>query len=196
MGIRMGSGDSIEFYDDDGDYRGRMLAYGDELRILAVTTGTPIRFIQATDTYVKVEVETYGGAGGILPDGYEEGKLGDEYDARWLYPWELIVGKYIKDSDGTLGSYSLRDDLTDLRRITELKDPETGEFVTGSWGNRVIDAATLPHYIRGKKGWEARVPNRGYISGGKFKGWLISLLKRIDANQQDIQARLTALERR
>lgn len=149
---------------------------------LRADSGSGIDFSSSGVT-VDVTVECDGDDGGLFSDAHDSGGVGSTSIA-----WRRVVGWFVYDKDATLTSFSERRDLTDLRAIKELYHPDTGEPVRGSWGDPLWDSSTLPHYIRSKKTYdteEKRKNNKGFISGGKWKGWTISLLKKLD--EEDVR---------
>ena len=181
------------------------LANGVDTTLRSSTTNIQVSTTQA---FAMLVMETTGAVGGIRPDIWEQGNVGDTS----VYAFNTIAGKYLFDDDGVLGSYSERDDLQDLRSIKELYHPETGEKVRGSWGDPIFDAATIPKYIRSKQGYEkfgeqqydpdldkivtkpGTRPNRGYISNSKWKGWMISLLQKLDGRDREQNVEIEILK--
>ena len=191
-------GNIIQFKDSGAIIQGEInaLAAG-SLRIRSYNSAD-ILFNSANLTYQIIFCEASTSLGGYFPTGYETGTVGGVAGAGGLNPFYAMTAQYMYDTDGNLGSYSEREDLKDLRAIKELYHPDTGEKVRGSWGDPIIDAATIPPYIRSKRGYEVhgitegdpktgktttklvKRPNRGYLSNSKWKGWMISLLQKLD----------------
>ena len=210
------------YLDDDFVISGRVMTESGSLQLFSagnmiIESGVEYIALDGTGGYVRVGVDTRSSTssydeGGIRPGSHEQGFLG-YYDSGSIeLAWRDIYGESIYDDDGSLGSYSEREDLIDLRKISEVLHPETGEKVRNSWGDPILDAGTLPEYIKRKQHIEAHVgterEGRGYIKSARFKGWVISLFKKldeIDTTQDDkllqlfdeliaIKSRLDAIE--
>ena len=136
--------------------------------------------------FIDIECEASTTSGGIessvsgVSGGTEAGRVGEHTSKAF----REIAGRNVWDYDGTLGDYSMRDDLGDLRKIKPLDVLIDGKKIKGSWGDGFWDAATIPKYLKSKQQYEANAgtanEGRAYIKSGSFKGWTISLLQKLD----------------
>lgn len=169
---------------------------------ITIESGVEFMSLDGTGGYCRVRIDTRSSAsaydeGGLRPSSHEEGFLGFFDSGVIELAWRVAYVESMYDDDGNLTAYSEREDLADLRKIEELIHPETGEKVRNSWGDPIFDAGSIPEYIKRKQHIEAHVgterEGRGYIKSGRFKGWVISLFKKLDEIDITQDEKLTPL---
>lgn len=136
--------------------------------------------LQSTTTnFITLFIESNGLAGGVSPDGHEHGSCGILGGA-----WMRAVAEEMIDDDGTLGEYSEREDLVDLRAIKPYLDKSGRKLKKTEHGDPVWNCKTLPSYLKSvedlKRNKGTKKEGDGYINNSAFKGWMISLHQKHD----------------
>lgn len=180
---------NIEFFSSTG-LRGRLIAYDGEMRFW--TNACVLYIKDIVNSSASINIETTGVSGGFFSDGNEEGSVGIYNSA-----WAQMYSKTFKVGSGDYGYYEQRDDLGDLRKINSYM--KKGEHAKKTeWGDPVIDAATLPTYLRDKESLKHYTkekkldPIMAYTDLNKMIGWLISISKKLDRRdlEQDAEYEL------
>lgn len=171
---------------------------GIQLRIL----DTDVTNFSSPGDHHNIVIKCDVNDGGAKPNTHKNGVIGDTATA-----FRIMAAEFVYDDDGTIGEFSAREDLEDLRKIRTYDSKST------EWGDKVWDAKTIPLYIKDKADYDKKQlvsgkEGMGFINNSAFKGWMISLLKKldeIDVSQNDqlvllfdevvaIKARLNTLE--
>ena len=153
--------------------------------------------LQSTSAaYIALWIESSGLAGGVSPSQDEHGQCGIITTAAWA----RVVGEELYDDDGSLGEYSERDDLEDLRAIKPYLDKIGRKLKKTEHGDPVWNCKTLPPYIKSVEGLKhnkgTKKEGDGYINNSSFKGWMISLHQKHDerATSQEDELNLMKAE--
>jgi hypothetical protein len=149
--------------------------------------------LSSPSNWAVLEVES-NGTGGVAPSTDLSGALGGVGEK-----WEQMMAQYAYDADGNLQAYSERDDLGDLRAIEEWRDEHGEPYKRGEHGDPVWNCKTIPHYLKSKLELVLNegTPKEGdgYINNSAWKGWVISLLKILDKENQDQKELIETLYR-
>jgi len=148
--------------------------------VLRTLDGDELNFTSTGDfADMIIECESGSFNGGITPNDHERGHLGWTSTA-----WKLVAAHTVKYGPGGSSSYSLREDLKDLRAIKPYEDEDGNPLKVGEHGDGVWDARTIPEYIRDKASLdemrEEGTPEMAYMDIQHMTGWTISLLKKLD----------------